>query len=339
MRVLTPPERELLLDAKDWRVLKEVITNVRQPLSQVAKRCLLSRQQVEYRLKLLQQNHLLIGSRAVVDIQKLGYKSYHVFIEVHTPEEEELLLKRAQQSSCVNAIIRYSGKYNLEISIMARSSEEFISIYESLVSGVRIRDDHVLVLLRTFISQVLPHQYFPALKPLTDTKFSPIRQQKMVAHTLDATDVHLLFTLSRDALTSNLTLAKKLKISKDTVAYRLSKLEKHRYLREYRPVINYSVLGLSINSMLIKLNYSATISSEFELFLSSQGSILWATRVFGYYDYLIYIITKDLDEFHEVINNIKKKFHGLMKTYEILFAYEQLKYNYMADSIVNDFKK
>src|SRR3989338_9087992 len=154
MRVLTPPERELLLDTKDWRVLKELVLNVRQPLSRVAKRCMLSRQAVEYRLKLLQQNHLIIGSWAVVDIQKLGYKSYHVFIEVHTPEEEKLLLKRAQLASCVNAIIRYSGKYNLEISIMARSLEEFLEDYEKLVSGVRIRDDQVMVLLRTFISQV-----------------------------------------------------------------------------------------------------------------------------------------------------------------------------------------
>ena len=132
MRVLTSPQQELLPDTKDWRILREYVANIRQPLSSIAKKCLLSRQAVEYRLKQLQQNHLIIGSRAVVDIHKLGYSSYHIFMEIHTPEEEKMLLQRASHASYVNAIIRYSGKYNLEISIMAKSPQEFVEYYEQL---------------------------------------------------------------------------------------------------------------------------------------------------------------------------------------------------------------
>ncbi|MBT5215466.1 AsnC family protein, partial [Candidatus Woesearchaeota archaeon] len=50
MRVLTHKNPELILDTKDWRILQELILNVRQPISQIAKKCLLSRQSVEYRL-------------------------------------------------------------------------------------------------------------------------------------------------------------------------------------------------------------------------------------------------------------------------------------------------
>ena len=41
-----------------------------------------------------------------------------------------------------------------------------------------------------------------------------------------------------------------------------------------------------------------------------------------------------MDEFHEVMNGIKERFQDRIKTYEILFAYEQLKYEYMTESMV-----
>ncbi len=43
---------------------------------------------------------------------------------------------------------------------------------------------------------------------------------------------------------------------------------------------------------------------------------------------------KDLDEFHEVMNSIKTKFEDVIKTYEILFAFEEKKYSFMANCIV-----
>ena len=45
-------------------------------------------------------------------------------------------------------------------------------------------------------------------------------------------------------------------------------------------------------------------------------------------------LEKFVEEFHEVINIIKEKFDNLIRTYEILFAYRELKYSFMADSLV-----
>lgn len=338
MKVLDPTQKELALDRKDWRVLAEVVLNIRQPLSQIAKKCFLSRQAVEYRLKLLQQNHLVVGSRAVINIQQLGYHSYHIFIEVHTPKEEKIIIERAKEALFVNAIIRYSGKYNLEISVMARSPDEFLTYYQQLISDVRIRDDQVLLLLTTLRSQVLPTRYFPQLKELHESAFrrsGPLRQKSRTG-AIDHLDMALLYHLSQDARLSNISLAKALRVSKDTITYHIKRLEQEGYLLHYRPVINFSMLGLFINSILIKLNHSPRSSKDFERYICSHGSVLWATRTFGYYDHLIYVITKDLAEFHDFINTLKEQFHDLIKTYDVLFAYEQLKYSYMAHSLVKD---
>ena len=332
MRVLTPQKVDLLLDKKDWRVLQEIVDNIRQPVSQIAKTTLLSRQSVEYRLKQLQEKGLLTGSRTVINVQKLGYRSYHVFLEVHTPSEEKKILVLATKADFVNAIIIYSGKYNLEISIQARTEEEFLEYYNRLCSNVRVRNDFILIILDTLVSQILPSRYFPQLGKKKTTEELPSKTSKDLLNT-DATDLRILFALSQEALRSNISLAKELGVSKDTIQYRIRKLEEHRYIQGYRPVVNFAALGLTINTLLIKVN-SLPQAAEFEKHLRAHGAVLWAAKVLGYYNYLVYVVSKNIDEFHEVINGMKEQFDDVIKTYEILFAFEELKYNFMAESIV-----
>ncbi|NQV91648.1 Lrp/AsnC family transcriptional regulator [Candidatus Woesearchaeota archaeon] len=337
MRVLTHKNPELILDTKDWRILQELIANVRQPISQIAKKCLLSRQSVEYRLKQLDENKLIIGSRTVVNNKKLGYKSYHIFLEVHTPQEEQKILERAEKALFCNAIIVYSGKYNLEISIMARDEAEFSKLYQELITDVRIRNDVVLVLLEGIKTEVLPKKCFPEMKEMKVKKFEKsIKKNKDQKQSIDQNDLIILHALSKDAQISNLTLAKKLDVSKDTIKYRITKLEHEGYIIQYRPVVNYSVLGFSINSLLIKTNHNPDAIKEFEAGIKKHDAVLWAAKTFGYYNYIVYAITKDLEEFHDVINGMKENFSNSIKTYEILFAFKELKYNFMADNMLEN---
>jgi DNA-binding Lrp family transcriptional regulator len=282
----------------------------------------------------MEQNSLITGSRTVINVRKLGYKSYHVFIEAHTPEEEKMLLQRANKTECVNAIILYSGKYNLEVSIMAKNEEEFLVHYAGLVNNIRLREDQVLVLMDTVTAKVLPDKYLKTKEKKEN--YNHAGKDKDLAYLPDATDLELLNQLSQNATQTNLSLAEKFGLSKDTVKYRIKQLENSHYILEYRPVINYSALGLSINSVLIKLNYNEAEIKAFELFLKEEDSVLWCVRTFGYFDYLVYAITSSLDDFHGFINKIKHKFSGIIKTYEVLFAYEEMKYEFMARSIVKE---
>lgn len=341
MRVLAQKSPKIALDQKDWRIIKELISNVRQPLSQIAKKTLLSRQSVEYRIKQLHHNNLIQGSRTIINIPKLNYRSYHIFLELHSPDQEQLLINRAIQASFVNAVIQYSGKYNLEISIIAKDAEEFLNYFQTLSQNISIRNDSLLIILSTLRSEVLPASYFPKQKEFSKGKTEdyPKLPKKTPPPVLNDLDLQLLYTLSNNANISNITLAQQLNVSKDTIAQHIKHLEQQRYIVQYRPVINYAVLELSINSILIKINSYPKDIAEFELFLKTNSSILWATKTFGHYNYLIYTITKNLDEFHDVINSMKEKFQNLIKTYEILFAFKETKYQFMAESMIKEKKK
>ena len=68
--------------------------------------------------------------------------------------------------------------------------------------------------------------------------------------------------------------------------------------------------------------------------LRSTDTVLWATKTFGYYDYIVYVLTKNVEEFHAVINQMKRQFAENIKTYEVLSAFEELKYFFMAENVV-----
>ncbi len=331
MRVLTPAPHQLRLDANDWKILSEIRNNARQPLTKIAEKCHLSRQIVEYRLKQMSDQQLITGYRTVVNIRKLGYKSYHVFVDAHTPVEEKELLSRALKSDYVNALIMYSGRYNMEISILAKDEEDFLKKYAQLADQIHVRKDQFLVLLETISARVLPDKY---IKKLPDRiNFQEVKEKEKSV-SFDATDLKMLYSLSKDATKTNVSLAEELKLSKDAIKYRLRQLEESGLIVEYRPAVNYSALGFSINAVLVNLNQDLAKVKQFENFLKAEQSVLWCAKTFGYYDYLIYVISHNLDEFHDTINKMKTQFAEVIKNYEVLFAYEEVKYEFMSKSVM-----
>ncbi len=334
MRVLTPSRQLLKLDANDWKILSEIKDNARQPLTKIAKKVHLSRSAVEYRLKQMHQEQLITGYRTLINIHKLGYKSYHVFLDAHTPHEEKELLARAIDADYVNALILYSGRYNLEISILAKDELDFLEKYAQLVDKIHFRKDLYLILLETISARVLPDKYIQ--KSSSKEKSFLTFRKKNDSSKFDSVDIKLLYSLSKEATKTNLSLAKELKISKDVLKYRLKKLEENGTIIEYRPAINYSALGLSINAVLINLSQDTEKIKQFENFLKNEPSVLWSARTFGYYDYLLYVISQGLDEFHQTINNLKKQFAELIKNYEVLFAYEEVKYEFISKNMVEE---
>ncbi len=330
MKVLFEKESKAKLDAKDWAILNSLVNDERQSISKIAKRCLLSRQSVDYRISQMEKNGLVTGYRTVVDVKKLGYQSYHSFINVSGEVGEKLLKNAAVKSSSVNAIISYKGKFGYELSIMARSAEEFQKKYLDVIKGVPVIDDEPLLLIKTVTGKVLPERFIKK----AGKKEQQIVNRRSEKYSADDTDVKLLKVLSNDAHVSNIKLSKMLRISKDTVAYRIKKLGSSGYIVNFRPAINYNSLGLSIETILLKTGKED--NAEFERYLNGNDNILWAARTFGAFDYILYVISEDLTDFHDVFNALKEKFGSMIHSYELLFAYSQEKYSFMAECIGTD---
>ena len=73
MKVLQSEEsgKKVVFHAYDRKILALLCRNVRLPLAKIAQLLRLSRQSVEYRIKVMEKAHVIAGSRTVVNIQAL----------------------------------------------------------------------------------------------------------------------------------------------------------------------------------------------------------------------------------------------------------------------------
>ena len=74
-----------------------------------------------------------------------------------------------------------------------------------------------------------------------------------MAYNLDNTDKRILFELERDARITDSALAKIVKKSKDSVRYRIKKLEDEKIITGYRTWIDYSKIGYRSSTIYLNL--------------------------------------------------------------------------------------
>lgn len=338
MKVLSSDEIEksrIILHKNDQKILALLCKNVRLPLSKIAKLLGMSRQSVEYRINIMMKNNLLIGSRTVINIKKLGYSSYHFFLNISSDSAEKTFKQRCLQESFVNALINYSGKWNYELSIMESSPEKAMDRFQELIKNIEINDYFSIILLENIKSSVLPGvNYNKIIKNIkNDPSFSKQFLEKPINYSADSIDKEILYLLSQNAEITLSNISRKTRLSKDAVSYRIKKLIRSNYILEFRPVINFDSLGLSIQAILIKENSTTPIDkSKLKSYLEKSNQVLWATRIFGEWNYLIYSINKNPDEIHNLIRDIKKEFP--IKSYELIYAYNEYKYSFMSENIL-----
>ena len=63
--------------------------------------------------------------------------------------------------------------------------------------------------------------------------------------------------------------------------------------------------------------------------LKVHKNLLWATSCLGSYNIISYLIVKDTFEFHEVITELREKFHDVIDSYETLLAFAEYKYSFL----------
>ena len=341
MKVLSSDEGEksrVILHKNDQKILSLLCSNIRLPISKIAKILGLSRQSVEYRINVMTKNHLIAGSRTVINIKKLGFSSYHFFLNISSESAEKLFITKCKQELSVNALINYSGKWNYEVSIMESSAQKAKEKFSSLIENLQIEEYTPCILLDNVKSAVLPGiASAPGIikNIKNDPSFSRQFLENKISYNPDSIDKKILYLLSQDAQINITEIGKKVKLTKDAISYRIKKLIKSDYIIQFRPIIDFNVLGLSIQALLIKGNSEKLQNNEkFDRYLRTSDKVLWATKLFGDYDYLVYVIDKSLEEIHPFIKELKKEFKDEIKSYELIYAYHEYKYSFMTENML-----
>ncbi len=309
------------LDMKDRRILSLLAEDSRMPLTKIAKNVRLSRDAVNYRIKRLESEGVILKFFPNLDFGKLGFFVFHIFLRLDEtlPERQKELLKYLKAHDNVTSIIEYTDRWDLEVVWLARNLVEFDQLMMQLSENfpLVIQEKDKVETIKKYSKKFLP--------PILDVKMSeeieyPIPEKASI----DEKDLAILFQLSDDCRMSTYKIAEAVGLSADAVGYRIKNLLREGVIRNFTVLVNFSMLEYYFYTYTMEMRmFNAKEEAKFKAFLEKNKYIIRSAKTLGGWDLLLYIVVENPRRFHSIIKEIKKAFSSIIRTYDAWIAYKE----------------
>jgi len=316
---------ELKLDYYDKKVLFELDKNARITTSSIAKQIKKSKQFVDYRIKKLEEAKVISGYTTVIDHSKLGYISMRVYFKFHniTPEQQAELENALIKDKEVWWLVTLEGLWDVGYAMAVKNVLDFYDYWDKIMKKYRKFISKSSVVVYTHIQQY-PKSYLIGKDNVDEGTL--VGASKDISE-CDKLDMNLLKLVSDKARLPLLEMATLLKTSPQVIRNRLKKLESKGIIQGYRALIDVSFLGYRYYKSYINFVNTDQLK-ELEHFCFQHQNILNVNRTIGGRDFEIELQAKSFDEFEKIMNEIRKKFIGMIDDYEFVIAREEKKMTY-----------
>lgn len=148
---------------------------------------------------------------------------------------------------------------------------------------------------------------------------------------LDHKDKKILEQLQLNARQSIASIAKKTKLPRDVVVYRVKKLEKNKVIRWHHTFLNPSRLGYPLYSYIYFACHNISVEEEeqFVKYLVAQNQIIYVCKSSGKFDFTIGVCAKDYKDFDTILQQVRRKFSHVIKDSEVTPVIQEYKYDWM----------
>ena len=125
---------------------------------------------------------------------------------------------------------------------------------------------------------------------------------------MDRIDRHILEALQKEGRLSTAELAERIGLSPSPCARRLKRLEDEFYIEGYQANINRAKAGITMSFFVeVSLsNHQEGSITAFEQALSEMDEVINGHVVSGPYDYLLEVVSADLNDYEEFTSKLHK---------------------------------
>lgn len=317
-----------MLDNKDKKIMFEMDKNARAPLSQLAKKLRMSKQNLLYRLIKLEQKQVILQYTSIIDIHKLGLLGYRVYLRYSKINEqtEKKVINYFTKSPKVIWCASLSGPWDLEIAFGLKN---FIHL-SNLIKEFREEFEEHISKINVSMSVVNYHFSRDYLidKERTDiaSRHYGLEPQEI---TIDETDKKILRELCKNCRQNNSEIGEKIGVTYHTVKQRISKLEKSGIIQGYRALINFHLVGREYHKMLISLGkLDRREESALLEFLGSRNFVTYVVEILGEWSLEIECEVGETSQLDHLIRDLRNQFPGLIADYTTVKVLKEHTLNY-----------
>ncbi|MBU1198485.1 MAG: Lrp/AsnC family transcriptional regulator [Nanoarchaeota archaeon] len=151
----------------------------------------------------------------------------------------------------------------------------------------------------------------------------------------DSKDKKIIEQLQKNCRQTIAQIAKKTKLPRDVVVYRIKKLEKSNVIRAHHTMLDPIKLGYPLYTWVLFACYNIEPEQEKKLitFLNSNKNIIYVSKCSGKYDFCIGICAKNYKQYDGIIREIRLKFANTIREIESVPTIQEFKYDWMVDLI------
>jgi len=152
---------------------------------------------------------------------------------------------------------------------------------------------------------------------------------------LDSKDKKIIEQLQINARQTIAQIAKKTKLPRDVIAYRINKLEEQKVIRSHHTFLNPSKLGYPLYAYVTFacFNLEPKQEEDFIKYLIAHKNTVYVAKTSGNYDFTVGVCAKDYLQYDSIITEIRRKFTNFIKDIAAQFTIQEYKFDWMVDLI------
>ncbi len=312
------------MDGLDRTILYELDRNSRQPFAAIARRVGASKETVARRIDGLTRRGLIGRFSIFSDVSQMGFSYFKMYIRLNFAgaEKEKQIVDFLCKQALVSWVVACDGKYDLVVNVVTNSVGKF----EVLTASLRERFGSVIQTMDvTTVTRIL--RFDRAYLTGAERSIRPQRQQNRIP-ALDSRDAACLALLSLDSRASLGDLGRRVKISPEAVRKRIRSLVENGAIEKFSVELNYPSFNYQYFKMMLKFqNLTEEKKKRFRAYCAHHPNVLYWVEGIGVSDVDVDLEVRDPKQFHEIILDMKKKFGGIIKDYEILIVTQEFKYD------------
>jgi Lrp/AsnC family leucine-responsive transcriptional regulator len=295
-----------IITEKDILILKKLFEDGRKSSSSISKEIDMGREIINYRIKRLIKENLIVKFIPQINEKALHYQEYIVLLQLNLEDEvskQEFVQKAIGNKYLVWTVKSDSG-WDLIVRLFASSIDEFkeklseilesfsdvLTSYYTIISSDKIKEGEKEQIVKRLFQEDLPKKDFKVLK-----------ETETLSISLDEKDKKILQLLESDARIQYKEIAEDLQMSSDTVKYRIERMKEQNVIEKFMPVINFSKLGFFQFACVIRFNYlTEKEHHEISKYFQELPQVMRAIKSLNSEEYFLTLLfekEKDVEEF------------------------------------------
>jgi Lrp/AsnC family transcriptional regulator, leucine-responsive regulatory protein len=306
------------MDKIDLKIFKELDTNPKIYLTKLAKKCRISQQVADYRLKRMLGTEVIQKFGTIINLKTLGLEQYQIFFTLNSKYKHEDVFSYLKKEKGVYWAARTGGRYDLMIVLFVKDfarHDAFIDSFNKQFPNI----------VKEYSSNYATKQELFKHKYLNEDYTSFVSTCSDAIQEIDEMDNFVLSKIKNNCRISSVEIASKLKISYKTILNRIKLLEEKKIIQGYRLFVK-SVNNKPFGVLVSFQNYSKEQEKKLSNYLSQLKSVTQIVNLYGQWSMFLHIRVKDHEELQGVLIDLRDKF-SIIDSTETIPIFEDIEIN------------